>query len=179
MSRPKEPSPVQPVVSILGRDWDAFWPGLLWEMEQELGQAEDISDPFPFTETDYYDNELGTPIYRRIIAFQGLIDPLRLVDIKLVFNELEAVYLREDGTRRANIDPGILSLERLVLATGKEFSHRIYLGRGIWADLTLLFQRGGWRTLPWTFPDYAGERVQSILTRIRNTYKVKLRARNG
>ncbi|MEF8822943.1 MAG: DUF4416 family protein [Desulfohalobiaceae bacterium] len=177
MSKPSEPAPVQPVVSVFGRDWDAFWPGLLREMEEVLGPAEDVTEPFPFTETDYYDNELGTPIHRRIIAFEGLIDPLRLVDIKLAFNDLEAEYLREDGTRRVNIDSGILSLERLVLATGKEFGHRIYLGRGIWADLTLLFQRGGWRTLPWTYPDYAGERVQSILTRVRSAYKAKLRAR--
>jgi hypothetical protein len=178
MSRPSEPASVQPVVSVFGRDWDAFWPGLLREMEAELGPAEEVTDPFPFTETDYYDNELGTPIHRRIIAFKGLIDPVRLVDIKLAFNDLEAEYLRADGTRRVNIDPGILSLERLVLATGKEFTHRIYLGRGIWADLTLLFQRGGWRTLPWTYPDYAAERVQSILTRIRSVYKAKLRSRN-
>jgi hypothetical protein len=178
MSRPSEPAPVQPVASVFGRDWNAFWPGLLREMEAELGPAEEVTDPFPFTETDYYDNELGTPIHRRIIAFKGLIDPVRLVDIKLAFNDLEAEYLRADGTRRVNIDPGILSLERLVLATGKEFTHRIYLGRGIWADLTLLFQRGGWRTLPWTYPDYAAERVQSILTRIRSVYKAKLRSRN-
>jgi len=177
MSRPSEPAPVQPVVSVFGRDWDQFWPGLLHAMEAELGPSEDISDPFPFTETDYYDNELGTPIQRRILAFRDLIDPVRLIDIKWALNDLEADYARPDGTRRVNADPGILSLERLVLATGKEFSHRIYLGRGIWADLTLLYQRGGWRSLPWTYPDYAGERVQSILTRIRSAYKAKLRAR--
>ncbi len=177
MSRPSEPAPVQPLVSVFGRDWDQFWPGLLRDMEAELGPADHVSDLFPFTETDYYDGELGTPIRRRIVAFEALIDPPRLVDIKLAFNELEARYARPDGTRRVNLDPGILSLERLVLATGKEFTHRIYLGRGIWADLTLLYQHGGWRSLPWTYPDYAGERVQSILTRIRSTYKAKLRAR--
>ncbi|MEF8889509.1 MAG: DUF4416 family protein [Desulfohalobiaceae bacterium] len=177
MSRPQEPDPVQPVVSVFGRDWDYFWPGLLRAMEAELGPADDISEPFPFTETDYYDRELGTPIQRRILSFESLIDPVRLVDIKLAFNNLEAEYTRADGTRRVNADPGILSLQRLVLATGKEFSHRIYLGRGIWADLTLLYQRVGWRSLPWTYPDYAGELVQAVLSRIRSAYKAKLRSR--
>ena len=177
MSRPTEPNPVQPIVSVIGRDWDRFWPGLLHAMEAELGPADFISDPFPFTETDYYDTELGTPIQRRILAFEALIAPVRLVDIKLALNELETQYTRPDGTRRVNVDPGILSLERLVLATGKEFTHRIYLGRGIWADLTLLYQRGGWQSLPWTYPDYAGERVQAILSRIRSAYKAKLRNR--
>jgi len=177
MSQPTEPDPVQLVVSLFGRDWDTFWPGVFRIMEAEMGSVDYISDPFPFTETDYYDQELGTPIQRRILAFEALIDPVRLVDIKWFLNDLESEHAREDGTRRVNADPGILSLERLVLATGKEFSHRIYLGRGIWADLTLLYQRGGWRSLPWTYPDYAGERVQAILSRIRNDYKAKLRAR--
>ena len=175
MSRPKEPDPVQPVVSVFGRDWDFFWPGVLRQMEAELGPADQVTDLFPLDETDYYDRELGTPIQRRILAFKSLIDPVRLVDIKLALNQLEAQHLRSDGSRRVNLDPGILSLQRLVLATGKEFGHRIYLGRGIWADLTLLYQRGGWQSLPWTYPDYAGERVQSVLTRMRESYKEKLR----
>jgi hypothetical protein len=79
------------------------------------------------------------------------------------------------GRREANIDPGYLLLERLVLATGKNFSHRIYVGRGIYADLTLIYQRGAYRALPWTYPDYAGAPLGRFLAAVRRKYAVDLR----
>lgn len=175
MSRPRYPRPAQPLLSVFGRDWEEFWPELLHSLERKLGPADHISSLFPFTETGYYQAEMGSPLYRRIVAFQTLLDPQRLVEMKLACNELEEDYLRWDGSRRVNLDPGLLFLERLVLATGKDFTHRIYLGEGIWVDLTLIYQHGGWQTLPWTYPDYAGERVQSELREIRRSYKAKLR----
>ena len=81
-----------------------------------------------------------------------------------------------DGRRLFNLDPGLLSQERLVLATGKNYTHRLYLGQGIWGDLTLIFQNGGWRAQPWTFPDYAGPELQEHLTRLRVRHKEKLTA---
>jgi hypothetical protein len=73
------------------------------------------------------------------------------------------------------LDPGLLTAERLVLATGKESGHRIYLGQGIWGDLTLIYRHGSWQTLDWTFPDYADRPLQSWLTELRSYYKQRLK----
>lgn len=175
MSIPKRPKDVMLVLSILYSDVEDIWGELLSELVNLLGPMEHISDPIPFTETTYYDKELGTPIFRKMAAFSNLIPPDRLPDIKNKTNELEIKFTREDGSRRFNLDPGILSFERFVLATGKEYTHRIYLKDGIWADLTLIFQKGKWQILPWTYPDYAKKDLQNILSMYRELYKNKLK----
>ncbi len=176
MSRPQPPKPAQPVLSILSSRWDLFWPGLLQDLSKRLGPPDFISERFDFTETSYYDRELGTPIKRRILGFEQLVHPEELPGMKLFTNELEARNLDQAGNRLFNLDPGLLQLERLVLATGKEFAQRIYLRSGIWAEVTLIYQKGGWKALPWTYPDYAGTLVQEILTRIRDRFKDKLKS---
>lgn len=175
MSVPKKPKDVLLVLSILGSKWDQFWPRVQEDLKEALGEIEYISPMILFTETTYYDRELGTPIYRRILSFKDLISPDKLADIKLTTNEIEKKYARQDGSRIFNLDPGILSFERFVLATGKEYTHRIYLREGIWADLTLIFQKGKWQSLPWTYPDYAKEDLQKILLLLRENYKRKLK----
>ena len=76
----------------------------------------------------------------------------------------------QDGKRSVNIDPGYLLYERFVLATGKNYSHRIYVGQGIYADLTLIFQKGAYRPLPWTYPDYADAPMADFLMEVRHKY---------
>ena len=174
MSHPKEPRPVQPVLSILSSKWDFFWPRILDDLKEVFGVAEYISEEIDFIETDYYNQELGVPIKRRFISFEELVPPDRLVELKLFTYELERKNVR-DGNRIFNLDPGIISLERLVLATFKEFTHRIYLRDKVWADLTLIYSNKGWVSLPWTYPDYKSKRLQDILFNIRQRYKVKLR----
>ena len=73
-----------------------------------------------------------------------------------------------------NLDPGFITMQSLVLATGKNFSHRVYLKDGIWADLTLVWQKKQWVDFSWTFPDYAGDAMKSRLTKLRLSYKTKL-----
>ncbi len=174
MSTPQSPDPMLAVLSILSSRWDDFWPGLLQELRPCFGPVEDVTEPFEFRETRYYDQELGTPLKRRMISFRDLVDPAGLADMKVFTNRLEQGHARPDGRRLFNLDPGLLSLERLVLGTGKNYTHRIYLSQGIWADLTLIYQHKGWQSLPWTFPDYRGRRMQAILTRFREGYKHKL-----
>ncbi|MFO8031190.1 MAG: DUF4416 family protein, partial [Desulfohalobiaceae bacterium] len=171
MSKLQEPSPAQFILSILSSSWEEFWPGLLQELQPGLDHADYVSEPFAFTETDYYDQELGVPIFRRILAFENLLPRQRLVDCKLFCHSLEQSWLRPDGRRLFNLDPGYLSLEQLVLATGKNFTHRIYLDQGVFADLTLVYSKGGWQALPWTYPDYAGRLLQDILSQLRQRYK--------
>ncbi len=173
MSHPKKPKLVQPILSILSSRWNEFWPSILEELKTVFGEAEFISEEIEFKETHYYDEELGTPIKRRILSFSKLISPEELVELKLFTYQLEQKYLR-DNKRLFNLDPGILSYERLVLATFKEFTHRIYLRDGVWADLTLIFKNKKWVSLPWTYPDYKGETIQKILYEIRKRYKKKM-----
>ncbi|MDZ7761952.1 MAG: DUF4416 family protein [Desulfovermiculus sp.] len=174
MSQPQVPPPAQLVVSVLSSRLLQIWPEVERALQAKWGQLDFVSEPFPFTQTHYYDQELGTPIMRRLISFQQLMEQDRLPDIKLATNALEDTWRDDAGCRQVNLDPGLLCLERLILGTGKNFTHRVYLGQGIFADLTLVYQKGGWQSLPWTFPDYAGEHIQDLLTRMRVSYKKKL-----
>ncbi len=173
MSQPEMPRPGKLFLSILSSRWELFQEELLRALSQQFGRV-DFESPFiPLTETDYYNRELGTPIFRRIYTFYPLVELSGLPEIKLVTNKLEEKYLR-DKKRLFNLDPGLLTLERLVLGTGKNFTHRIYLDQGIWADLTLIFARGDWVDLPWTFPDYASEKIKTHLREIRTNYREQL-----
>jgi hypothetical protein len=94
--------------------------------------------------------------------------------MKLTTNRVEEEY-RQDGRRRINIDPGYISLERLILATGKNYTHRIYLSKGIYADLTLIFQKRSFRPLEWTFRDYATPEIIGFFNDLRKKYKEHIR----
>ncbi len=174
MSVLKIPAPAKLTVSILGADWDAFWPVLKTELEERFGPMDHLSPALPFAYTSYYDRELGTPISRLFASFERLAPHDSLPEAKRAACELEKRHARPDGARVCNIDPGFLTQERLVLATGKNFTHRVYLRDGVFADLTLIYQGKGWVSLPWTFRDYADPILQEHLTRIRDTYRAQL-----
>jgi len=174
MSIPQEPKPAKLVVGLIMKDRAMFEP-LGVELSAGFGSVDMVSSWLPFDYTSYYEPEMGTPLYRRLLTYKKLINQEELAEIKLTTNRLEQTCL-QNGKRRVNIDPGYLLYERFVLASGKNFSHRIYIGRGIYADLTLIYQRGRFEKLPWTYPDYADEPMQEFLTRVRNKYAVDLKA---
>jgi hypothetical protein len=97
---------------------------------------------------------------------------------KIRTNELERMFVRE-GKRAVNIDPGYICMERLVLATGKNYTHRIHLAKGIYADLTLVFHKGSFRPLAWTYRDYAEEGLIVQFNEIRASYKAQLGTRGA
>ena len=136
----------------------------------EFGEIDIVSSWFPFDYTNYYTDEMGGPLFRRMISFAQLIEQDRLADIKHVTHRIEQKFTSDGGRRTVNIDPGYLLRERFVLATGKNYSHRIYLGKSIYADLTLIFSGGAYRPLPWTYPDYAAGDMQAFLVRVRKKY---------
>ncbi len=175
MSTPAIPLPAKPILSILSARWDTFWPQMKSILEEQLSPVDYISEPIPFTQTTYYDKELGTPISRRLLSFAKLMSMDSLPHLKLWTNTLEKNFADTEGKRLVNLDPGYINQERLVLATGKNFTHRVYLHSGIWADLTLIYQRGDWVNLPWTFPDYATETMKEHLTHIRTIYSLQLK----
>jgi hypothetical protein len=173
MSAPQPAEPAKLVVSLILKDR-----GLLAELAAELedlfGPLEMVSRWLPFNFTPYYEIEMGRPLVRRMLAFRTLVAQDRLADIKLATNAIEARYAAE-GRRGVNIDPGILLLARFVLATGKNFTHRIYLGKGIYADLTLVYTRGAFQSLPWTYPDYADGALLGFLEQARRRYKLDIK----
>ena len=173
MSTPQEPKPAKLVVGLIMKDRALFKP-LGVELSAGFGSVDMVSAWLPFEYTSYYEPEMGRPLYRRLLTYKKLINQEELAEIKLASNRLEQTCL-QNGKRRVNIDPGYLLYERFVLASGKNFSHRIYIGRGIYADLTLIYQRGRFEKLPWTYPDYADEPMQEFLTRARNKYAVDLK----
>jgi hypothetical protein len=137
------------------------------------GPVDFSCDPFPFTFSDYYNEEMGVPIWRFFLSFDRLVDPSGFAVIKKETNAIEERY-RQEGRRRVNLDPGLLALARFTLATTKENAHRIPLSDGIYAEITLLWHKGTFQPLPWTYPDFRSERYLTILNGIRVRYKTQL-----
>jgi Domain of unknown function (DUF4416) len=141
---------------------------------EQWGVIDFSSDSIPFTATDYYEREMGPGIMRTFLSFRQLVDPACLSQVKLRTNSLEDRF-RVEGLRRVNLDPGLMALSRFSLATTKESAHRIPLSGGIFAEITLLYSKAGFRALEWTYPDFRTPAYLSALTRIRSLYKAQLR----
>jgi hypothetical protein len=152
MSELRQPQAARLIAGFLFRDFEVQR-SVLEALRERFGPLDLLTEPLPFTYTRYYDREMGPDLFRQVGSFLTPVNPVELPDIKLFTNRLETQYA-VDGRRRINIDPGLLSEERVILATGKNFTHRIYLRDGIYADLTLLYQSGAYQVLPWTYPDY-------------------------
>jgi len=168
VSQPQETEKVKLISSLFSHE-GALIDACIKEMEERFGPVDWVSEMLPFDRTRYYEREMGWPLYRRFISFIRLIMPESIADIKLITNELEKAHLDREK-RTINIDPGYVTLERLVLATGKNYSHRLYLSKGIYADLTLIFHDGTFKPLSWTYPDYAEEKVIDLFNRLRSGY---------
>ena len=168
MSWPKPSEPAKLVIGLFTPEKNLCL-SVVAELERQYGPVDYISRWLVFDDTGYYADEMGSVLYRRMLSFKGVIDQDQLPDIKLSTNQLEFQWM-QDGRRRVNIDPGYLLASRFVLATGKNFTHRIYIGRLIYADLTLVYEKGRFRTLPWTYPDYARPELQTILNQMRRNY---------
>ena len=175
MGKVKPPAPVQFFSSIIFAD-----SGILTRVEAELtrliGPIAERSGIVPFSESDYYAAEMGADLRRYFLLFEPLIAREMLADIKLGANNIECLGAK-DGGRAINVDPGYIALEHVVLGTTKGYSHRIYLGKGIFADLTLLYENGSYRNLKWTYPDYGSDRMIDLLNGWRESYKGLLRCR--
>jgi hypothetical protein len=149
----------------------------------EFGPVAERSAVIPFDFTDYYEPEMGTGLLRSWLAFSRPVPPDRLVETKLATIRLERqlsasfgnrqskIGDRQSAARPSNLDPGLLSLYNLVLASTKDHAHRIYLGSGIHAELTLIFRSGRFEPLPWTYPDYRTGACFEFLLRCRGLLK--------
>ena len=171
----KQPRPVKLIASLFAGD-ETLLAVARGALVKHFGSMDYESDVFPFDHTTYYAPEFGEGLVRQVVAFRDLISPGSLARIKRTTNELEMTWT-VDGGRRVNIDPGYVSLSKLVLATTKNYSHRICLGQGIYAEVTLRYRQGAFHPWEWTYPDYASSAYLELFAEIRGIYVEQLRTR--
>ena len=164
--------PSQPVLLIVAA-CSRYASALAWarqQMPRHFGEVLLESDSFPFTETDYYLQSMGADLHKQFLAFATKVDPATLAAIKHQTNRWEARYAEQSEhpeSRPLNLDPGYITRAKLVLASTKDHAHRIYLQDGIYAEVTLSFRKGAWRSFDWTYPDYRRADFQNFFTRCR------------
>lgn len=161
--------------------------GIIYSREEVFEKAEErlidlfgdvdlFSASFEFNFTDYYEKQMGKHLIRRFLSFARLISPEELSGIKLRTNDLEKEIKKEmkADKRVINVDPGYLTHSALIMATAKNFAHRIPLQRGIYAHLELLLTKKEARTLDWTYPDYKTKKYQDFFMEVRKIYLSQL-----
>lgn len=174
----KQPKPVKLIVGILAASRQCLERAVT-AVESDLGDIDLVSDVWPFAQSDYYADEMGTDVLRQFVSLAGLIDPGRLAEIKHKTNELEerlAEQLAVGLPRPVNLDPGIIEPSKLVLATTKNYSHRVYIGNKMYAEVTLIYEGGKWRPFDYTYPDYTQQCYHGFFTEVRKRLLEQLRS---
>ncbi|MBN2030530.1 DUF4416 family protein [bacterium] len=175
--QPKKPDCVKLFVGILYSDEELLQKALNL-LEKQYGKIDFKSRTFEFTITDYYEPEMGSPIFRLFISFDRLIHPKDIARIKLETNAIEG-QLSIRGKRKVNLDSGYLDYDKVVLASAKYNGQKIYLDHGIWADLTLHYEKGKYDPYPWSFPDFKKGMYNAVFLKIRERYKVQRKKGEG
>lgn len=142
-------------------------------LEKEFGESLLVSSASTWNYTGYYNNELGWPLFRQFVFYKNAIDPGDLADIKVRTNEIEDFFSVE-GKRRINLDPGYLTLSKIVLASTKDYAHRVYLRRGIYAEITLYYQDAIFQPHLFTYRDYQEKSCLDIFMRARELFRKQL-----
>lgn len=167
------PKPVLLIVAISSR-YDAALAWSRLRVADEFGTLGAVSEPFTFTETDYYTSTMGSDLKKQFVAAAHPIDPGRLAAIKRMTNGWEDEYASQSThpePRPLNLDPGYLTKAKLVLASTKDHAHRIYLIDGIYAEVTLSYRGKQWHDFPWTYPDYRRQDFQQFFAACRSLLK--------
>jgi hypothetical protein len=175
MGEISQPEPVLLILAAFSRHGEA----LEWGREKAAaawGPVALASERFVFDATDYYAPTMGAPIEKCFFAFQRLIDSAGLVELKWQTNAWEAEYAEQGGhaePRPLNLDPGYLTPAKLVLASTKDHAHRMYLSRGIFAEVTLYYKDRRWHERDWTFADYRRADYQQFFSECRQYLRSK------
>lgn len=161
------------IVALMYKD-EKLLKSVVSDLEHLYGVVDATSPCYSFSDiSPYYDPEMGTGIKKVICSFKNTVNRDELSTIKLKCVDIEEKH-SVNGARQINLDPGILSLENFILATGKNFSHRIYLGKGVFAEVTLMFgKKNQIKELPWTYRDYLFEPARTFLLETREKYRLK------
>ena len=164
------PKPVKLIVGILAADHKCVYTAAD-ALADKFGSVDLTSDIWPFDNTDYYSDQTGPNILRQFISIERLIDPGKLAKIKLKTNKLEQKLVKKLALplpRPVNLDPGIIEPSKVVLATTKNYSHRIYIGGKMFAEVTLIFDKGRWCPLDHTYPDYRQQCYFDFFEKVRS-----------
>jgi len=164
MGIPKTPLSVRLVVGILAAN-EEFASKAKQKLVERFGAIDLEMQPVPFAHTNYYKDELGENPLRSFLSFENRIERETIVAIKLETNEMEKLW-----NRQVNLDPGYMTLGQFFLATTKDQRHRVYLGQGIFAEVTLYFENGHFHIFDWTYPDYRSEVYIKFLEKTRERF---------
>ncbi len=139
-----------------------------------FGETDYASPIIPFSFTDYYDEEMGPGLKRKFLSFKKLIPSPKLAEIKILTNKIEAMLSRGES-REINIDPGYLTLAKLVLASTKDYYHRIAISKNIFAEITLYYKNNNFNFFEWTYPDYKSSDYLKVFLQIREIYAQQIK----
>lgn len=173
----KKPDPVILFIGMIAGNQELFDLASI-ELKKAFGKIAYQSPIYPWDHSGYYKDEMGRDLKRRFIFFTKPIMPDRISDIKGETNRIEGFFLLEgDGKikRMINIDPGYMNMAKIVLATTKDFSHRIYLRDGIYSEVTLIYNGNSYQSLPYTFPDFRSETYINLFNGVRNDLRSLLK----
>jgi hypothetical protein len=174
MAAPQPAVPVKYFIAVLFHE-AALIDEALKKFAEEWGEFDFEGSDHLFDVTDYYQPEMGAPLYRRLLAFRRLAEPTLLVAMKLACNAIEDL-MTSDGKRSVNCDAGYLDHNKVVLASAKEAGQKIYLDKGIYADLAGRYKEGAYRPFEWSFPDFKDGRYSAELNSIRTIYLAQMKA---
>lgn len=175
MAEPRLPEPSLLIIAAFSRHAQA----LTWasdQLERAYGPIVLCSLPYEFTQTSYYERSMGSGLRKVFWVFGQLVAPDRLPAIKQHTNQLEQSLAGRGEfpeVRPLNLDPGLLTLGKFMLATTKDQAHRLYLGEGIFAEVTLRFEAGQFEPWPWTYADYRQPCVRGFLKDARDWYRAE------
>ena len=147
---------------------------IVGKLQLEFSKVDFESQQFDFDFTTYYNEEMGSPLYRRFISFDRLITPDRLPDIKLITNRLETANA-VDGKRVVNLDPGYLSDANVIIATTKNHYHRVPLAHGIYAHMEYVLKKKKPVPLEWTYPDFRSPQYMAFFEQLLPIYRLNLK----
>jgi len=173
MARRQTPPPGRLVVSIIYSSIDALADALKL-LERQFGRVQYETIETTYSATTYAE-EMGDSLQRRFFSFEKPVERDRLPQIKTACQKIEKQFgdhVDDFTFRTVNLDPGILTPDNLVMASTREYNHRIYLSDGVFADLVLVFAKGRFVRMPWTISDfYHGEAIEFFL-RVRASFEL-------
>ncbi|MEQ8190139.1 MAG: DUF4416 family protein [Candidatus Eremiobacterota bacterium] len=172
MGKIRPPKKVKLFCGMISSD-ESLFNTVIEELSVKFGPVDCKSSVMPFTQTDYYKEEMGENLKKFFVSFTLLIDSIFLVDVKIFTQEIEEKYSL-NGKRRINLDPGYLSEAKMVLATTKDHQHRIYMGKGIYGEVTLKFKNKTYEPWEWTYNDYKKEEYIEYFIELRNILRKQL-----
>ncbi len=179
MGQLHKPLPVKLFIGMLSSDPEQFFK-CADIFCREYGRIDFQSEIMPWEITDYYQEEMGSNIFRKFVFFRELIDPSGLPGIKLFTNSIEEKFslVSSSGPRRIiNLDPGYITESKVILASTKDYSHRIYIGQDIYAEVTLRYssKERSFTSLEHTYFDFRSDIYKNLFTTARELLRQRLK----